>query len=208
MLILAFDPSQDCTGYALLRDDDSDDGELLEAGQIRCKKEATKTREADPIQVVTGNIFLEVLALRDQHRPNIMAIEMPADTGRPFGGFKGRSMMSGPPFGMAVGAAVSAAVLPVDGRGVKVTPPRLMGFPSDGWAMNLGRRWRLRSTKVDKYKEDRVHLAARLYKRDPGAFGAKTTAGNVADAVLLARHCLMVVRSQTQTTLFKAGASP
>lgn len=105
-----------------------------------------------------------------------LVVEFPADA-MPPGQFKNRSVAWLPTYGLAVGTILVAASRDAS-RPVPIewclTPP-------------ASRWWRgvAPSTKDDPHKERRVRRCEELWKLAPGALGAKTTAGNVADALLL-----------------------
>jgi hypothetical protein len=126
-----------------------------------------------------------------EHAPSLVAVELPAATGRAAAARVFRtSVLTLPNYGMAVGAVLAAAV--------GGPPRRIVGYASDLWTRGLP------PTRHDEHKQGRVRLAASLYRLNPSDFGAKTVAGNVADAVLLGRYALC---REGQKQLFRGGAA-
>lgn len=173
MSILAFDPSKTCTGWAVLEDDGTPDGRLVEAGTIK----HDSAHGCSPHMWI-GDIQREVVGLHARVRSPVVAIETPAETGKAWGGYRNRSVLSIPVYGMAVGAVV-AAINTIEWDGLKA----VICVPVDEWAGRM-------PTGGD-HKPHRVRMAAMLYEREQESFGTKTDAGNIADAVLLARWVLL-----------------
>lgn len=170
MSILAFDPSKTCTGWAVLQDDGSPDGELVEAGTI---KPAEKPGQSPSIWI--ADVHHQVCKLMHRICPSHVAVEFPFC--RPRGGPKSkRSDLTLPTYGMGVCAVVC-------GVNAWFEPGKVECVPVDTWARGM--------PKDDEYKTWRVRMAAQYYNRQPEEFGPKTIAGNVADAVLLARWVLL-----------------
>ena len=169
-MILSLDPSSECTGYAMLGADRG----IIESGTIR-----PDARDKTPAARVL-TIGREVGALVKRLSPGVVVVETPFAT--PRGGPKAkRSAMTLPTYGMAVGAALAA----VDGwRRTHDPAPTLVTVPADEWSRGLA------GTRDDAHKTKRVQAVAYLYQIDPSALGPKTIAGNVADAILMARWAL------------------
>ncbi len=169
-MILALDPSSECTGYAMLGADRT----IIEMGTIRPDK-----RDATPdARVLT--IGREVAGVLGRLSPGVVCVETPFATRR--GGPKARrSAMTLPTYGMAVGAALHAADA---WRRSHDPAPVLCTVPADEWSRGLG------STADDEHKTKRVALVAHLYGITPESLGPKTLAGNVADAILMGRWAL------------------
>lgn len=194
MLILSFDPSISCTGWAVIRDDGSDHGALIQAGTI-------KPRDGDPKEKRIALIYREARDLLDEIEPQVVVAELPSTHGHNRTSDAGRFQAGQPIYGAAVGAVIGAACCTVnEAKVLRITPPRLLCYGADEWTR------RIPGTRNDPHKTQRVALAARLYGRSPEDLGAKTVAGNVADAVLLGRHGLIQMQSEKMATVFRAGA--
>ena len=169
-MILSLDPSSECTGYAMLGADRG----IIESGTIR-----PDARDKTPAARVL-TIGREVGALVKRLSPGVVVVETPFAT--PRGGPKARrSAMTLPTYGMAVGAALAA----VDGWRLTHDPaPVLVTVPADAWSRGLA------GTRDDEHKVKRVQAVVYLYGIAPEALGPKTLAGNVADAILMARWAL------------------
>lgn len=180
MKVVAFDPSMVLTGAACV----SQGGERLVSSCLI--RTPDKGDAADRCQALFADAA-EYLADED---PDYIVIETPAETGRPADswGYSGRSPLSMPVYGMAVGVIMGAAVSHVrarPGRAIKV-----LNRAADAWTRGMP------GTKADKNKTARVTLACTLFGLKPDALGAPSVAGNVADAILLARHVAQVVGTQ------------
>ncbi len=165
MTILAFDPSTTCTGWAVLGDA-GDDGKFLGAGMIR----------PDKFDTLTDRLLDMAEAVRERVRvagADVVVVETPAATGRARAaqGFKGTPLTI-PIYGAAVGAAIVACGS--TGKGVKVC-----GVASDEWTKHRV------PTGRDPHKAMRVEYVKRLYGIED--LGPRSLAGNVADAILIAR---------------------
>lgn len=169
--VLGIDPSMGGTGIALLEGEPGTDGKIIEA--IR------HTPEGEDI----GNRALDLGAFvhkySKQHLPDVVVIETP------FAGARGgvhstRSAMTLPNYGIAVGAIITGVGL-IHGHGID-----FVFVPADQWCKI--------ATRQDRYKETRVRYAAAIYGMQPEDFGAKSKAGDIADAVLLARFGLLKMR--------------
>ena len=172
MKFLAFDPSISCTGWALLEaHNDTLDGEFRAGGYI-----IPDSREAPLVE----RILDLAKAIGERARvteADCIIIETPAATGRNKAAqsFKGTAITI-PVYGAAVGACIVAAA--GGHRGIK-----MRGVPSDEWTKH-----RVPSTRSDADKSARVEYVRDLYK--VGDLGPKSYAGNVADAVLIARWAI------------------
>lgn len=172
-IVLALDPSLSCTGWAVVCvKGPAGLGKLVEAGRI------TPDHSGPDAAIELHAEVRDLIAARSS---DVVIVETPAAGRRAPGGgsFDKRSVVTLPSYGMAVGVCLAAAL---------EWAPRLkhhvMHVPADEWCRGLP------STRGDKNKSGRVRLAASLYGRDVSAFGAPSTAGNVADAVLLARWAM------------------
>ena len=165
--ILAFDPSLTCTGWAVLEDDKTTHGRYILSGYITT---TAKGELCERLMDLAHSIGERARLMT----PDTIIIETPASTGRAPRGqsFRGTAMTS-PIYGAAVGACIVAC----GGRGFKIS-----GVPSDEWT-----RARIPSSRGDCYKGARVKYAAECWGLDPDSMGPKTIAGNIADALLIAR---------------------
>jgi|GEM_PF-6947282 len=103
-----------------------------------------------------------------------VVVEFPAARAIPAsaGSFQ-RSVLTLPTYGCAVGVAYIASATHTNNLAV-MTPA------ADEWP------WKgVPSTKNDPHKEGRVRYAASLFGLSPTSMGAKSVAGNVADAMLM-----------------------
>ena len=169
MLTLAFDPSLGCSGWALLSGAALADSTIEDAGTITLQDDAPL---ADRLAVLAS----DASDLVRQYQPDRIVVEFPEHRARGGGGFGARSVLSLPNYGAAVGALYI---------GVYLASPEteiLTPCPSE-W---VGRK-QIPSSRGDEHKEKRVSYVEWLYPVWAGRFGPKTKAGNVADAVLLAR---------------------
>lgn len=160
--ILAFDPSISLTGWAATAE-----SQLLGAGLIR-----TSSGEADDRARSIYEDVRKTCAMFP--KAEAVIVEMPAAAGFG-GGLKNRSPIYLPMYGVAVGVVFAAALSAVRCPVIGVSPNK--------WTKQMSAP----SSKGDVHKEKRVRLVEQLYRLSPGALGARTTAGNVADAVLLSR---------------------
>ena len=178
MRVLAFDPSINTTGLGVVerRGDRLVEGALIRTGDGDLETRATELRRD---------------ALENLHHfsPDLVVVELPAATGRHTAGqgFGARSALYLPNYGIAVGMVLSAALEYLSRNqarpaGLSPTASRLITRAADAWTKGLP------GTKNDEHKTARVRLVEQLYVLNPGALGAETVAGNVADAILLARH--------------------
>jgi hypothetical protein len=110
--------------------------------------------------------------------PDIVIVETPFEKTRGGAGQSKRSVVTLPWYGVAVGAAICGAMRYLPGSDAK-----LGGVANDTWAKRY-------PVGKDPYKTARVKLAADVYGRQPEEFGCKSKAGDVADAVLMARWLL------------------
>ena len=170
MKILACDPSMSCTGWALIDDDGSHDGRYIAGGYII--PDATDDL-AEKLKDLAGG----VVARARESACNRSIVETPAATGRVRGAqrFRGTAMTI-PIYGAAVGACIVGLAM---GQSARVE-----SVPSDEWT-----RHRVPSCK-DSAKAARVEYVCRTYGLAMGSLGPKTYAGNVADAVLIARYAM------------------
>ena len=188
--ILAFDPGLTCTGYALLGDGAGAgaSGCIFDSGTMRSKETHLVPRLNEMAADVWAKVYENIDA--DLH----VVIEFPGTRAMPpdKSSYGRRSVRFLPHYGMAVGVVFatvrhcSIAAVACEKRkamfGIITTEP-------GDWTRGLPK------TKGDPHKEGRVRLVESIYGLSAGAMGAKTVAGNVADAVLLARWGLNRVRA-------------
>lgn len=205
MIVVGFDPSLSATGWAVLNSEaprhapHREDGQLVVAGIIKPDGD-TKDYAAR-----LGSLFREARAILDEYLPSLVVVELPASHGHHRGSKSGTYHVGQPIYGSAVGAVIVTALL--DARMdtlERITPPRVMAFAADVWTRSLPDG--ARRTKDDPKKTRRVEYAATVYSRSPESFGPMTVAGEVADAVLLARYGLLRLKLEEQERQWRAGA--
>lgn len=163
MLVVGIDPSMTCTGYAVLSGSC-----VLDAGVIRPSGKTLTERAHD--------LWRHCRDIVTTHRGAVVVVELPAARGIPpdAQGFRRRSALTLPVYGIAVGIVLGA---------YWASPgARLIAVAADAWTRGMP------STRGDPRKTGRVRLVEQLYGLGRGGLGAPTVAGNVADAVLLARY--------------------
>lgn len=193
MKIMGIDPALGTAGVATLSDEAPQRslGRLLDCWRVNV------TGETVPERAVYLARELHKLVLDEL--PDVIVMEMPADPKRGGrGAFRGRSTMTVPTYGIAVGGTILMLEALRLGHvlwGVKKPPaswvPRVLhpsvndwtgrDVPSTRWA-----RGPLQG-KEDRHKEQRVAYVHHLYGLAPGSLGPISVAGNAADAVLIAR---------------------
>ena len=163
---MGIDPSISCTGYAVLDSEANSDGRFIAAGYIvPTKKGSLVARILDLAAAVEKRIA--------EQAPDVIVIETPAETGRAMSGqrFSGTAMTI-PVYGAAVGACIIAA---------RKSGAVIVGTPSDEWT----KRRDTPRCSGDPNKENRVEYVRKVWNILD--LGPKTLAGNVADALLIAR---------------------
>lgn len=169
-LVVGIDPSCACTGWAVL---DASSGSMM--GTLR-EKGSHKPGEgtlAERVAETATDVRAHLLGLRDLLA--LVVVEFPAKSERsPSAEFGRRSILTLPNYGICVGAVYEACRQSCD---CPILTPA-----SDEWTGGD-----IPSTVGDDYKIGRVRYASSLYGLADGALGPKTYAGNVADAILLAR---------------------
>lgn len=174
--ILGIDPSLNEAAAALLEEDPArpDLGRLL--GGFRVRPDGTTLAER---ATSLGNLLIDLV---DQHDPSVIVLETPADHRRGGRmGYRGRSVMTAPLYGMAVGAAVMA--LELGAASHSACPEVRLLYPS----VNDWTGGDVPSSKGDKHKTKRAKYVSMLYRVPLHTLGPVSIAGNVADAVLIAR---------------------
>jgi Holliday junction resolvasome RuvABC endonuclease subunit len=160
--VIGIDPSLGCTGWAITTGPET----VVEGGII--------TPEGETLMERARSITDQLLAIiKPLGRPAIV-VETPATQRKAWGGFKGQNPMSAAAYAFVVGVVV--------GRLEPYGEPLLTVAP-DEWAPRIRGAGRAK----DPYKTARVQYAAQLFNIKPEILGPKTVAGNVADALLLAR---------------------
>jgi hypothetical protein len=163
-VILAFDPSLTCTGWAVLHED-GPDGKLIAHGVIRVPDKGSVWERCRAVCADTA-------ALVAEWKPSRVVVETPQTYSIGMGGK--RSAATLPSYGMVVGALLATATLTAGAWTIR-------DVSASEWSRGVP------GTKGDTHKKARVQYAASVYGLDPSSFGAVSVAGNVADAVLLAR---------------------
>lgn len=194
MRVLAFDPSIALTGV----------GCVSNRGDQLVSRALIRTGDGDH-QARAEELWADVGVELAELNPDIVVVETPSITGRGrrHWGYEGRSVLSAPVYGLAVGIVLGQAFLYR-----KANPNReikVITRPADAWTKGLP------GTADDEHKQGRVRLVEELFRLEAGALGAKTAAGNVADAILLARHVaagMFVERSIKELQPCPKPASP
>lgn len=168
-MILSFDPSMTCTGWALL----SRDGESILAMGTISLPDGSLADRLFSLQADARTVCIE-----NGQRVEFMVVERPEDN--PVGGgrqrFK-RSVLTLPSYGAAFASVLLAT------QGWPVITPSPIEWIGQG---------RIPSSSGDEHKERRVRWVEGLYHLPEGSLGVKTKAGNVADAILLGRFAAAV----------------
>lgn len=165
-MIFALDPALGTTGFAVLTADAS---AIAECGKIK------PDGDGDAYERAASIADLVLIELRKhRERLSVVVIEAPQEIARGLAGK--RSAATAPNYGIAVGVVTYA----VD-REIRTwpEPPELLRPSATEWTRGFP------GTRGDTHKERRVRAAEYRFGLEPGAFGCKTDAGNVADAVLL-----------------------
>lgn len=164
---MGIDPSISCTGWALLNSaKDANDGGFVACGYIvPSKAKDLAVRIID----LAGAIGRRV----QEYNPGLIVLETPAATGRAMSGqrFKGTALTI-PVYGAAVGACIVAC---------SRSNACVMGTPSDDWTKSPDTP----RCRGDADKTNRVEYVQRVWGITLEA--PKSLAGNVADALLIAR---------------------
>lgn len=168
MRILAFDPSKECTGFALVEGDGTADPRLVTAGKITF----SDTQKKDVLAWTSG-LFAEVLGVIKQDQPDRVVVELPASKNKPWSKIDKQAPLHIPTYGIAVGCVLLAVMHEMPTR------DRIDTVPVDLWSRGIARG--------GEHKEGRVRAAAYAFGVEVSWFGCKTDAGNLADAALLAR---------------------
>lgn len=180
MLVLAFDPSIKTTGVGVV-DQGSDH---LVAGEL------IRIPDTQDLHARVQELIGDVRDTLKRYTPDVVVVELPAATGisKKFQGFKTRSSLHLPTYGIAVGVILAEAFRYAD---QDQRAPKVITRPSDAWTKGLP------GTANDPHKTARVRLVESIYRLNPGALGAETIAGNVADAILLARHVAVAMHTES-----------
>jgi len=168
MRILAFDPSKECTGFAVVDGDGTADPKLVETGTITFSE-----REKKEVLTWTTSLFAEVLGVIKHDLPDRVVVELPAAKNKPWSKIDKQAPLHIPTYGIAVGCVLLAVAHAMPTR------DRIDTVPVDLWSKGIARG--------GDHKEGRVRAAAYVFGLTAEYFGCKTLAGNMADAALLAR---------------------
>lgn len=165
-MIFALDPSLSCSGFAVL----AADGSAIDVyGKIKPdSKGDAYERAAD----IASLCLLELRKYRGQL--TAVVIEAPRTNSRGLGGK--RSAASLPNYGICIGVVTYAVEREI---GTWSPAPALLRPSASDWTRGVT------GTKGDTHKERRVRAAEEKFGLSEGAFGCKTDAGNIADAILL-----------------------
>ncbi|MCC6295419.1 MAG: crossover junction endodeoxyribonuclease RuvC [Pseudomonadales bacterium] len=180
--VLGLDPSLTCTGWGVIESFPTrPQGLCIAHGFI-------DPPGAVPDGLVERLLYLStaVRAVIAKHGPTHIALEKPEDKPRPAIArtFK-RSTLTLPLYGVAVGVVIAAAMEAID-RDRILTPA-----PSDWLSDDIPRPNRKDGgDDPDFHKERRARYAESIWKLKRNALGVKSKAGNVADALFIARHTL------------------
>jgi hypothetical protein len=173
MSVVAFDPGMNHTGAACVSNDAQS---LYDTAIFNIKAEKRDLQDR------CGELRRDVRAFLERNKPRAVVVEMPAAKGIPQSaqGFGKRSALHLPTYGIAVGTVLAEAE-----RYLEERPQReivVLCRPSDDWTK------RYPSTRGDPHKTARVRLVEGMFCLLRGSLGPESTAGNVADAILLACH--------------------
>lgn len=176
--IVAFDPSLTCTGYAVLGECGSFDGYIVSAGTIVPDTKGSVYERCGSILAQCQEI---IDFARESVHVSVVQIEMPAEHIR---AHHRRSLVTLPNYGILIGCLLF---------GLDVGHAQIDPVPVTQWSK---RAPPAKSTEDSNgsYKIPRVHACEAIYNLDSGALGCKTRAGNVADAILMARWRLTQVK--------------
>lgn len=163
-MIFALDPSLSCTGFALLS---RDGATLIDHGRIGPDCDGDAYSRAASIASLA---VLEIRKVKDKLAA--VVIEAPQTFTR---GMRGkRSAARLPNYGIAVGVITYAVDMELKGAGVTLLRPS-----ASEWTRGMP------GTRGDDDKVRRVQAVERRFGLEIGSLGAKSVAGNVADAALL-----------------------
>lgn len=179
---MGIDPSLNEAAVSLLSDDCTQPnlGKLLGCWRLTVADGTVPQRAV--------SLLWQVMQLVRSEAPDVVALELPAEQARGGrGAFFGRAMMSGPLYGIAVGACIAGLE---EFRADSASTIRVL-YPSvNDWTGRDVPSSRLPSGKEDRHKEQRVRYVEYLYGLKRGALGPKFSAGNAADAIFIARWAL------------------
>lgn len=171
-MILGIDPSISCTGYCLL-ERSGEHGRIIEAGKVSpTSRQTTLGERARQIVCDLNELVREAM---DKAGLDTVIVETPQTVTRGKRGL--RSAATLPSYGVAVGAILAGLDVPDGVERIEVS--------ATDWTRGMP------TTARDPDKVNRVLLVERMYGLEPGSLGARTVAGNVADAILLARYALV-----------------
>lgn len=166
-MILAIDPSLSCTGYAVLN------GTI-----IRAMGKVTSDGDGDAYERACSISNQLCRELEPHIGPDTAAVvvEAPQIVARGLAGK--RSAATAPNYGIVVGVVTRDIHRLIQER---ETSAVLLRPSATVWTAGLP------GTRKDPKKRGRVQLVSSLYGLGLGALGSVTDAGNIADAILLAR---------------------
>jgi hypothetical protein len=168
--ILSLDPSLTCTGYAVITA-----GKVMELGTIKLAA-ASDDNLPDRLIELARDIRGLVGGMVEPY-PDAVVIERPQTAGGPNRGtFAKQSPMTIAAYGAAFGAVLISAREMMPKAAALLTPT-----PAE-W---VGRNGVIPSSANDPHKTRRVAWVQERCPEVRGQLGPKTTAGNVADAILI-----------------------
>lgn len=174
---LGIDPSSTCAGWAVLRDDGSPDGAIVEKGTIRLS-----TTGLERWVELAGNVR-EVMDIAGSLA--LVIVERPEDSkiGKARQNFGKRGHGDMATFGTGVGIILAEVLRRWPAERVRTPSP-----------MEWVGRGRIPSSRNDAKKVKRVRWAEKVWGLNEGDLGSATTAGNVADALYLSRWGMWTAR--------------
>lgn len=187
MKILSIDPSCTRTGYAITEGEPGQGGKLIAHGHFVPPLRA-KTNVDNVVE-----LFFDVRSSCFQHEPDVILVELPFQKPLPPKLQSKRNTLHLPWYGVAVGAALAAAV---STRADSMKRVRVFGIPNDTWAARY-------PAGKEAYKAERVRTACEKFEIEPKLLGPKTTAGDIADALLMAYWFLSSYPSCEQYSLLQ-----
>lgn len=168
MKIMGIDPSLHEAAAATLETSDARPDLGVLVGGWRVQVEGTNAVER------AFSLVDQLYALIGKEKPDVLTIETPADAKVKWSGaYLGRSPIVAAMYGVGVGAVLLGL--------------RPLGIRTIYAGVNEWTSRDVPSTGGDKHKTKRVGYAAALYGRTVESFGPKTYAGNIADAIFIAR---------------------
>lgn len=204
--VLGLDPSLTCTGWAVLESlPTRPQGIAVAHGYITPPGADQPMHERiAALLAELDNVFAAHLQDQTASRAGLYcAIEIPENKARPAGkrGFASRSIVTLPNLGIPVGACIGFALgrfVPDNVRTVAPSDwlsrdiPRVGGVGDEEQSSG-------KDAGSDPHKTMRVHYAESVWSLKHGSLGPPSKAGNVADALFIARHALYRIGAARRT---------